>query len=575
MALIPEDAQHYLECGTDNCERYCELYCNSCYRQMCKQCRDDHLKSPDNKEHDVVPYLSRNRKLPVEKCKRHPTKDIDLLCEECQIPLCSLCMTLEIHKGHKFGNLEKFYSENYHYCLDKLPSIREYFLPTSKELQTEIREDGREIKRIMENIRKQVKADIESLKNLADEVKSETLEEVDKVEKKLLEEIKSQDITVDEYIAYIQQLDGEICGYLSASTVTNIINEHSKKLEIRPIPETTKPVTPTYTVGHYSKEDVSNLLGKLHADQEEPKTRNIKTLKFCTSTSKEVIQEHPKASTVQQTWSLTASGTKLKELTVPDIKCIFYVSLDKSDKLWASDNTGNLFQVDHQGNLLQKLNTSLQGFGYHTVTQDGDFIYTDREKKVINKKAKDKEVSVFISGGFWEPISIHSSLKSGELFVGMKRTTDAKVVKYNINGSYKYTIHRDINGKKLYSEPHYITENINGDICTSDNEKQEVVVVNEAGQYRFSYRGQRSLFYPYGICTDTLGHIIVCDVYLNKGSIDILDQNGQFLSHLLESQQGIDCPYSVCVDDQNNLYVGHGSTNTLNVYKYLQCSSPS
>lgn len=212
--------------------------------------------------------------------------------------------------------------------------------------------------------------------------------------------------------------------------------------------------------------------------------------------------------------------------------------------------------------------------GYHTVTQDGDFIYTDRKKKVINKKTKDKEVAVFISGGFWEPISIHSSLKTGNIVVGMKRTADAKVVRYNINGSFNNTIHRDINGKKLYSEPHYITENINGDICTSDFEKQEVVVVNEGGQHRFSYRGQRPLFYPYGICTDTLGHIIVC-VYSNKGSIDILDQNGQFLSRLLESQQGIDCPYSVCVDDQNNLYVGHFSNNTLDVYKYLQCSSGS
>lgn len=75
-----------------------------------------------------------------------------------------------------------------------------------------------------------------------------------------------------------------------------------------------------------------NANGKLHADQEEPKTRNIKTLKSCTSTSKEVKQYYPKTSTVQQTWFLTVSGTKIKELTVRDIECIFHASLDKSDK---------------------------------------------------------------------------------------------------------------------------------------------------------------------------------------------------------------------------------------------------
>eukprot|EP00105_Crassostrea_gigas_P005523 XP_011419162.1 PREDICTED: tripartite motif-containing protein 12A-like [Crassostrea gigas] len=310
MASIPDDAQHIIECGTESCESYGALYCNSCYRPMCEQCRDDHLKSPDNVDHDVVPYISRNRKLPVEKCKKHPTKDLDLLCKECQIPLCSKCVSQETHKGHKFDDLEKFYSENYHFCLDKLPSIRDYFLPTSKELQTKIQEDAKEIERIMENIRGEVKTDIESYKKLADEVMSEIMVEVDKEEKKLLDEIKSQDKTVDEYITYLEKLDGDIREYLSASKVTNILIEHSKNLEIRPIPETTKPVKPSYTAGQYNKDDVSNLLGKLHVDQTKPELRSIKTLKPRTSTSKEVKQDYPKASTVQQTWSLTA-GTKI------------------------------------------------------------------------------------------------------------------------------------------------------------------------------------------------------------------------------------------------------------------------
>lgn len=578
---MSDDVQHFIECGSENCEGYGATYCNSCYRPMCERCRDDHLRSPDNNDHDVVPYLLRNQKLPVEKCKRHPTKDLDLLCEECQIPLCSKCASQAIHKGHRFDDLEKFYSENCHSCLKTLSSIQNYFLPTSEELQTEIQKDAKEIRRIMDNNRKEVKVDTEFLKNLVDEVMSEILEEVDRGEEKLLEELKSQDKTVDEYITYLHELDGEIHGYLSASKVTNIIIEHSKKLEVLPMPETTKPVTPTYTAGQYCKEDIFNLLGKLHADQTKSEIRDFKCLKSCTSTNKKMKRNYPKASTVQETWSLAVFGTKIKELTVPDIGCIFHVSLDKSDKLWASDNTGNLVQADLQGNTLQKINTSGQGFGYHTVSKNDDLIYADRENKVIKKKDMDKEVFQFIRTVNWEPICIHSSNKSEKIFVGMKKTTgacnaDAKVVKYSINGSYKYSIQRDSNDKNLYSEPHYITENVNGDICTSDSGKQEVVVVNEAGQLRFCYRGRRSSFYPYGICTDILGHIIICHGCLNIGSIDIIDNNGQFLSHLI-IQRGKNLPYSVCVDDQYNLYVGYCSTNTLNVYKYLQkllCSTP-
>ena len=80
-----EIGQHYVECDTDGCNRNCQFYCNPCHRPMCEKCREDHLKSPDTKSHEVVLYRQRIRQLPVVKCKDHPLKDIDMLCKECQV----------------------------------------------------------------------------------------------------------------------------------------------------------------------------------------------------------------------------------------------------------------------------------------------------------------------------------------------------------------------------------------------------------------------------------------------------------------------------------------------------------
>uniref|UniRef100_K1QQL4 Tripartite motif-containing protein 2 n=1 Tax=Magallana gigas TaxID=29159 RepID=K1QQL4_MAGGI len=129
-------------------------------------------------------------------------------------------------------------------------------------------------------------------------------------------------------------------------------------------------------------------------------------------------------------------------------------------------------------------------------------------------------------------------------------------------------IQRDNKEKELYSLPHYITENINGDVCVSDYDKHALVVVDKSGQHRFSYTGQGSEFNPYGICTDVLGHILVCDDI--SETVHLLDQDGQFLSLLLTEQQGVKYPYSVCVDDENNLCIGQHLTNIVTVYKYLQ-----
>uniref|UniRef100_K1PKS0 Severin n=1 Tax=Magallana gigas TaxID=29159 RepID=K1PKS0_MAGGI len=75
----------------------------------------------------------------------------------------------------------------------------------------------------------------------------------------------------------------------------------------------------------------------------------------------------------------------------------------------------------------------------------------------------------------------------------------------------------------MFSGPHYITENINGDVCVSDWSNQAVVVMDKSSQHRFSYTGQWSGFEPYGICTDVLGHILVCDIYSN--TVHLLDQD--------------------------------------------------
>lgn len=152
---------------------------------------------------------------------------------------------------------------------------------------------------------------------------------------------------------------------------------------------------------------------------------------------------------------------------------------------------------------------------------------------------------------------------------GNEQGWEGKVTRYNKTGIEIQNIQRDIKGLGLYSRnPHYITENINGDVCVSDLDKNAVVVVNNSGQHRFYYTGHGSVLRPFGICTDILGHILVCDINVN--AVHLLNKNGQFLSMLLTSEHNITDPRSACVDNENNLHVGQNGTNMVTVYKYLQ-----
>eukprot|EP00105_Crassostrea_gigas_P015822 XP_011432953.1 PREDICTED: tripartite motif-containing protein 2 [Crassostrea gigas] len=566
---IPPDAQHYLVCGIEDCERNCQFYCNPCHQPMCEQCKDKHQKSPKTKNHDVVPYRERKQQIPVEKCSDHPTKDIDILCDECNVPLCSKCSTMPVHKGHSFTDLETIYTEKSAACRQEVQKIQTYFMPTAKDLQKEIKMDAAEIKAIMDSIRSSMRDEAKTLKKLVDEVTSDNIEQVNKMEVSLKEMLQSQDKTCQDYISYLEDLVKQFQGYLSSTQLQNnpILFSLSEHLKILPTPETTKPVPPEFTAGQYSKEDVVKLLGRVTVPDTKPENRKIKPIETPSTqlklTEKQRKQDREK-SDVKQTLSLSSSVTKVREYTVPGVGSVYHISLGKSDRLWGSDSIGHLVQTDLQGNQLQKIQTNGGSDGYHTVTQDGALIYTDENNKAINRITPGNTITKFIKTGDWAPLSIYSSHINGDILVGMY----GKVTRYNKTGKEIQNIEKDNKGQELYRYPHNITENINGDVCVSDNSKEAVVVVNKSGNHRFSYTGRGSEFHPRGLCTDFLGHILVCDHHSH--TVDLLDQDGQFLCHLLTKQQGVTCPHSVCVDDENNLIVGQSINNIVKVYKYLQ-----
>jgi hypothetical protein len=171
--------------------------------------------------------------------------------------LCGLPKTQEDHRRHKFINLEAFYVNKMALCVEEISEVEKYFLPTSHDLQKEIKGDTTEIKMIMDGIRTAMKADVteikmimdsirtamkadeESFKRLVDTVVSENMQQVDSIEQSLLENLQSQDTTFDDYISYLDGLLKQLYGYLYSPKLSNIIPKLLKKIPItRPVPET-------------------------------------------------------------------------------------------------------------------------------------------------------------------------------------------------------------------------------------------------------------------------------------------------------------------------------------------------
>lgn len=159
--------------------------------------------------------------------------------------------------------------------------------------------------------------------------------------------------------------------------------------------------------------------------------------------------------------------------------------------------------------------------------------------------------------------------KSGFLLIcqwnrRFKEQSAGKIIKLRYINNHRNEIAMEIESDKnnpLYVCPTYIAENDNGDICVSD--VKAVVVTDAGGMLRFRYQGNSSSsnFDPYGICCDSKSNIIVADMKNDK--IHVIDKDGAFLHHV--TYDGIKMPRAICIDENDNLYVGEWHTDTIKV----------
>ncbi|XP_062566111.1 uncharacterized protein LOC134228467, partial [Saccostrea cucullata] len=256
-----------------------------------------------------------------------------------------------------------------------------------------------------------------------------------------------------------------------------------------------------------------------------------------------------------------------KSVTVSGVSESKHITHVLTDRVWISDNKGNLILTNMTGDILDSVTGLYQyGYGVHSVTRDSAVIYIDSDYNIIKLSTDKVKTTVIPYTSPWFPYCVYSSPSTGDLLVGMT----GQVNRYNNTGQHIQTIQHDNTGQRLYTEPVYITENHNGDVIVSDYYREAVVVTDRRGRHRFSYTGppSGSRLIPRGICTDALSHILMCDAYTH--TVHIIDQDGLFLTQIETKQHGIYKPYGLSYDrDTQFIWVGSLYNNTVNIYRLI------
>nr|XP_022309514.1 uncharacterized protein LOC111115164 [Crassostrea virginica] len=276
---------------------------------------------------------------------------------------------------------------------------------------------------------------------------------------------------------------------------------------------------------------------------------------------------------------ITHITTKYKKLN--RVSCL------SDDEIWTrgEETVMRLFNI--RGKLIKVVKTKSGKIPEDiAVTRSGYLMYSDYTDSSLNLVSGTHAQPLIRLQG-WKPRSVCIA-SSGDLLVIMRSDDgkQTKVVRYS-GSTEKQSYQWDDKGQPLYSSRSvykYLCENRNLDVCVSDNAAGAVVVVDQAGNLRFTYTGhfgtiespfrprvrpfrpRERPFKPRGITSDSQSRILIADPSCQ--CIHIIDKDGQFLRYI--DKLALHSPWGLCMDSKDNLYVAERYTCLVKKIQYYK-----
>ncbi|XP_078309354.1 uncharacterized protein LOC144617820 [Crassostrea virginica] len=518
-----------------------QSYCDFCHVNLCKPCIGAHI-SDEYDKHKIVPIHQRKSTLIYPKCETHPNKTCEYQCKDCNIPVCSDCIVAKQHnKEHEFIKLEEVFNAKKKQIQRVTEDLEKQFLPAyediANDLELQIASLDGEYKKLSTEMLRQREEKHREVDNAFNQMEKEIGEikvKHKRILQKHLDEIKQLQSSMLQTLNALNEVE-------ESNEVSATINYSCKTEEFSKLPPKVIVSMPKFIPNQIKREELCCLIGKLSPLSTILEER-VFTAKEPNTSVRELLDEPELLNTI---------NTGHKNLRS--------VACHNDDQIWTSGGTGDIKCLNIQGVLQKTIKTKSGDIPLDiAVDTTGALLYCDMKTRTVYKVKNDQTEEIIVLQR-WRPSQLCVT-SSGDLLVTMfsDGETQSKVIRYS-GSTVKQTIQFDDEGQPLYSGNvyiKYITENRNLDISVADYEAGAVVVVNQAGKLRFRYTGHSSPtknkpFKPRGITTDSQNCILTAD--RDNHCIHIIDIHGLFLRYI--DNCDLSCPYGVCVDSNDTLFV--------------------
>nr|XP_022336265.1 uncharacterized protein LOC111132734 [Crassostrea virginica] len=357
----------------------------------------------------------------------------------------------------------------------------------------------------------------------------------------------------------MKQVIQDLKNLLDTCNVSLVFKYQSRNEEFRKLPHKLKMSLPTFQSVKINKEQIMKLFGSLTplSIETEEEGYTVPSPGEESSPSDRTLLDVPQIITELDTGS----------------EYLYGVSCLSDEEIWTrGGGDKNLKLYNLRGELMKSVRYKSGNVPQDiAVTRSGGLLYTDYSDSSINI-VSGTQIQTLIKLRGWNYRGVCST-SSEDLLVIMDSDDEkqSKLVRYS-DSTETQSIQWDDQGKPLYSSKDikYLSENKNLDICVADNDAYAVVVVSATGKLRFRYTGlpstPRESLSPSGITTDSQSNILTSDN--NNNRIHIIDQDGHIIRFI--DNCGLHCPWGLCVDSRDNLFVAEFFSGKVKKIKYYQ-----
>ncbi|XP_021352308.1 uncharacterized protein LOC110449644 [Mizuhopecten yessoensis] len=254
-------------CALCDSEDGVRWYCNDCQENLCDRCKETHTRGKKTKNDDVVSIGKANRHCdkPVpEVCKLHPGKLCDLYCSDCNLLICSMCLS-KTHKHHNWKHFEEEFSIKQQHLKEHMTAISVKI----EHFKNETSERHRVNEGFNDNIdtmRKEVNSQRTKLKAEVDYIADAILAELSSLEKEEStmhkKDCQRSEKKVEELTRLLQQ-----AVMTNTSSISLFETERSLRTTL-PLYDVNviyvSPKQPSFDTGSIDRALLTEMLGELH-----------------------------------------------------------------------------------------------------------------------------------------------------------------------------------------------------------------------------------------------------------------------------------------------------------------------